>query len=108
MSIEFTIIIAVVSALIGYFTFQRNRDKDVKASATESAVVATKLDAIGHGVESIRVDLKVSEQTIAGISERVIRVEEGVKQAQEGVRQVNQRVDKLGGDARESAGYSQL
>ncbi len=90
MSIELTIIIAVASALIGYFTFQRNRDKDVKSSAAESAVLTTKLDAIGQGVESIRVDMKVSERTIASISERVIRVEEGVKQA-------HRRVDKIEG-----------
>lgn len=90
MSIELTIIIAVVSALIGYFTFQRNRDKDVKATAAESAVVATKLDAIGVGVESIRDDMKASVIKQDAFAERVIRVEEGVKQ-------VSQRLDKFEG-----------
>lgn len=102
MSIELTVIIAVVSGLIGYFTFQRNRDKDVKSQATETAVMTTKLDSISQGVESIRVDMKVSERTIASISERVIRVEEGVKQAQAGVYQVNLRVDKVEGERRET------
>lgn len=98
MSIELTIIIAVASALIGYFTFQRNRDKDVKSQATESAVVATKLDAIGKGVDSIRDDMKVSVIKQDAFAERIIRVEEGVKQAQTGVIQVNLRVDKLEGE----------
>lgn len=97
MELTIGIISTVVGMLLGYAGFMRSRDKDVRSSASESAVVTTKLDNISQGVESIRVDLKVSEQTIAGISERVIRVEEGVKQAQEGVRRVNERVDKIKG-----------
>ncbi|MGN7387705.1 hypothetical protein [Sporosarcina sp. SAFN-015] len=97
MEITIGLISALVGMALGYVGFLRTRDKDVKASAAESAIVTTKLDSIGQDVRSIRVDLKVNEQTIAGVSERIIRVEEGVKQAQEGVKAVNERVDKLGG-----------
>ncbi|GIN89857.1 hypothetical protein J22TS1_09080 [Siminovitchia terrae] len=71
--------------VISYLTSQRNRDKDIKSgaaeSATESAVVRTKLDAIGQGVDSIRIDLKANEKQMVHLGERVTRVEESTKQA---------------------------
>lgn len=83
MTIEITIgvLAAAFGMLVGYLGFQRNRDTDVRSDATESAVVRTKLDAIGSGVDSIRVDMRVSDRRHADLSERVIRVEESVKQA---------------------------
>lgn len=67
--------------LIGFLTFNRNRDKDVKQDASESAVIRTKLDNINAGVESIRIDIKANEKRVSELSERVIRVEESSKQA---------------------------
>lgn len=81
MQIELGIILAIGGFLIGYFTFTRNRDKDIKSGGAESAVVATKLDAIGRGVESIQVDIKANERRVSDLAERVIRVEESTKQA---------------------------
>lgn len=39
MTIEIGVIIAAASVIIGFFTFNRNRDKDVKSDATESAII---------------------------------------------------------------------
>jgi hypothetical protein len=37
--------------LIGFFTFNRSRDNDVKNDASESAVIKTKLDNISSGID---------------------------------------------------------
>lgn len=92
---EVSIIIGMASALfglvIGYFTFTRNRDRDVRSDGAESAVVATKLDAIGRGVESIQVDIKANERRVSDLSERVIRVEEVAKQAHKRIDGIEER-----------------
>ncbi|RUL56449.1 hypothetical protein [Lysinibacillus antri] len=75
------LVCTVLGALIGFLSFNRNRDKDVRNDASESAVIRTKLDAINSGVESIRIDIKAQEMRVTELSERVIRVEESSKQA---------------------------
>ena len=75
------LVCTIIGAVIGIFTFTRNRDKDVKTDASESAVIRTKLDAINLGVESIRIDMKVEQKERMNLSERVVRVEESNKQA---------------------------
>ena len=82
------IICTVIGAWIGVATFSRNRDKDVRMDATESAVVRTKLDSIGQGVDSIRIDMRAGELRVSDLTERVIRVEESTKQA-------HKRIDNL-------------
>ncbi|MFF2291212.1 hypothetical protein [Peribacillus butanolivorans] len=59
MTIEIGVIIATASFIIGFFTFNRNRDKDVKSYASESAIIRTILDNIGQSVDSIRIDFKL-------------------------------------------------
>jgi hypothetical protein len=71
----------IFGSLIGFLTFNRNRDKDVRNEASESAVIRTKLDAISISVESIRIDLRANEQRWNMLSETVIRVDESAKQA---------------------------
>lgn len=88
MTIQIGVVIAIASFLIGFLTFSRNRDKDVKKDATESAIIRTKLDNIGQSVDSIRIDFKASDQRWTALSERVIRNEESTKQA-------HKRLDKL-------------
>ncbi|MFE4238781.1 hypothetical protein [Peribacillus butanolivorans] len=78
----------VAGLIIVFFTFSRNRDKDVKSHATESAIIKTKLDKIGQSVDSIKIDFKVSDQRWTALSERVIRNEESAKQA-------HKRIDKI-------------
>ncbi|MGV3464513.1 MAG: hypothetical protein ACO1OT_04380 [Heyndrickxia sp.] len=50
------LICTVVGLIIGLFTFNRNKDKDVRSDASESAVIRTKLDNINSGIDSIRID----------------------------------------------------
>lgn len=76
-----SILCTIIGVLIGFLTFSRNRDKDVKSDAAESAVIRTKLDSINLGVESIRIDIKANEKQVAALNERVVRVEESSKQA---------------------------
>lgn len=81
----------MIGLAISFLTFNRNRDKDVKSDASESAVIRTKLDNISSGVESIRIDIKANEKRVSELSERVIRVEESTKQA-------HKRIDGIKGD----------
>lgn len=85
-----SLISAIVGIAIGYLTFQRNRDKDNRSDAHESAIVRTKLDNIYQGVDTIRVDLKANEKQMVHLGERITRVEESSKQA-------HRRLDKLEG-----------
>lgn len=88
MQIELGIAIAIGSFVIGYFTFRANRDKDVKKDAADAAVTNTKLDHIGSGVDSIRIDMKANDKRLEKLSEQVIRVEESAKSA-------HKRIDKI-------------
>lgn len=92
MEITIGIICTAGGFLVAYLTFIRNRDKDTRTDATESAVVRTKLDAIGQGVDSIRIDLKANEKQMVHLGERVTRVEESTKQA-------HKRIDNIREDA---------
>lgn len=71
----------VCGLLIGVLTFGRSRDKDVRAEATRTAIIETKLDNISLGVTSIQVDFKANETKMDELTEKVIRVEESAKQA---------------------------
>lgn len=88
MEIELGIAIAIGSFIIGYFTFRKNRDKDIEKDARDSARIGAKLDHISGGVDSMRVDLKSSELRILELNDRVIRVEESSKSA-------HRRIDKI-------------
>lgn len=79
---------AVLTLIIGYLTFTRNRDKDVKNDATELAVIRSTLTSISAGVTSIQVDIKANEKRVNELSERVIRIDESQKS-------LHKRVDKL-------------
>ena len=81
MHVVIPLICTVLGFVIAATTFGRNRDKDIRQDAASSAVIATKLDNINSGVESIRIDLKTNEKSINHLSERIVRVEESSKQA---------------------------
>lgn len=88
MQIEFGVIGALFGFLITYFGFMRNRDKDVKKEATESAVMSVNLDHIKTGVDSIVVDMKVRDKQFDEMSKEVVRIDESAKSA-------HKRIDKL-------------
>jgi len=79
--------------VLGLLTFNRNRDKDMRNDASESAVIRTKLDNISLGVDSIRVDFKTSEKRVTELSERMIRVEESSKQAHKRIDSIEMKGD---------------
>lgn len=102
LKIEIGILLTLIGLLctfgglvVGFLTFNRNRDKEVKSDASESAVIKTKLDNINEGVQSIRIDIKANEKRVSELSERVIRVEESSKQA-------HKRIDNLTVQGRDS------
>ena len=74
--------------VLSYLAFQRNRDKEIKNEAEDGAVIKTKLDSIGKGVDDIRIDLKANEKQMSRMNEQLIRVDESTKSA-------HKRIDKL-------------
>lgn len=78
----------VLGFLVGLLTYSRNRDKDVKAEAARTAVIETKLDTIGRGVEVIQREIKALEKQREILAERLTRIEEGNKLA-------NRRIEEL-------------
>lgn len=93
LEIQIGILCTVAGLLIGFFTFSRNRDKDVRTDASESAVIRTKLEAINNGVDSIRIDIRANERRVSELSERLIRVEESSKQAHKRIDTIESKGD---------------
>lgn len=90
MTIELTILIAVLGFLISYQTYQLNKNKESRSDVRQNARIEGQLDSIGKGVDDIRIDLKANEKNTALLTERVTRVEESAKQA-------HKRIDKIEG-----------
>jgi septal ring factor EnvC (AmiA/AmiB activator) len=93
-----TVLCTVGAFVVGYLAFKRERDRDVRTEASDTAVIRTKLDNISSGIDSIRIDIKANEKRVSELSEKVIRIEEATKQA-------NKRIDKLenqGGSSNEN------
>lgn len=80
---------------ISFFNFNRNRDKDVRASASDQAVINTKLDGISNGVDSVRIDLKSLQAEQNKIMQQVARNDEKIDSA-------HKRIDKLEGRLNEN------
>ena len=91
MTIELTILIAVLGFLISYQTYQLNKNKESRSDVRQNTRIETQLEAIGKGVDDIRIDLKANEKNTALLTERVTRVEESAKQA-------HRRIDKVEGN----------
>ena len=85
MSNQTVIIIGLLCTLfgsvIGFLTFTRNRDKDVKTDASRNAVIETKLDNINQSVNTIALDLKTTELRWINTDKEVARIDESVKSA---------------------------
>lgn len=98
MTVELSILISIASIIIAFLGYQLNKQKqqtehqkNVKNDATREAVIETKLDNIGNGVENIRIDLRANAREIGALGERVTRVEESSKQA-------HKRIDAISPD----------
>ncbi|PFW52604.1 hypothetical protein COL13_26475 [Bacillus cereus] len=81
MTIEVGVLIAIVSAVIGYFSYALNRSKEIKSDGQQGAEMKAKLEYISKGVDDIRIDQKASERQMVSFGERITRVEESAKQA---------------------------
>lgn len=81
MTIEVGVLIAIASALIGYFSYSLNRSKEIKSDGQQGAEMKAKLEYISKGVDDIRIDQKASERQMVSFGERITRVEESTKQA---------------------------
>ncbi|AND06654.1 hypothetical protein COL26_30755 [Bacillus thuringiensis] len=81
MTVEIGLIIAIASALIGYFSYSLNRSKEIKSDGQQGAELKAKLEYISKGVDDIRIDQKASERQMVAFGERITRVEESSKQA---------------------------
>ncbi|PFM50195.1 hypothetical protein COJ45_05505 [Bacillus cereus] len=75
------VFIAIVSAVIGYFSYALNRSKEIKSDGQQDAEMRAKLEYISKGVDDIRIDQKASERQMVAFGERITRVEESSKQA---------------------------
>ena len=84
----------LIVILINVTRFSKDRDKDVRSSASEQAVINTKLDVISNGVDSVRVDLKMLEKEQSRIMERVTRNEEKADSAHKRIDKLEERVNE--------------
>ena len=84
----------VFGIVIGFLTFGRNRDKDVRVDATRNAVIETKLDNINQSVNSIAVDLKASDQRWTNTDKEVARIDEIAKSAHKRIDALESKEDK--------------
>ena len=82
-------ILGVVAAIIfGYLAFRRGQKSDDRTEQKELTEMQTTLGFIKNSVTRIENNQQAQSVTIAGLSERVTRVEESTKQA-------HKRIDSL-------------
>lgn len=91
---DITVIISALALLVSGAALLLNGRKESRANAAGSARVEAKLDAIGNGVEDIRVEMRTIRSRVDSMGERLSAVEASVKSA-------NHRLDQLekGGQA---------
>ena len=90
-SVSIALICTVAGAIISYFSFQRNKDNDIRANTKEGAETKAKLDYIATAVDEIRLDNKARDREISEFNSRLIRVEESTKSA-------HKRIDVIEGE----------
>ncbi len=87
-TVSIALLCTVAGVIISYLTFQRNSEKDIKNSTTESTTVAVKLDYISKGVDDIRLDIKSTNREVDALKEKFVRHDESLKSA-------HKRIDTL-------------
>ncbi|MBP1905862.1 hypothetical protein J2Z32_002510 [Paenibacillus turicensis] len=89
---EFSVILAVITALSGMALGWMGRTRTIRQDAAQDAgtvtALQTDLEYIRRGVDDIRLDQRVQAQRLDALSERVTRVEESTKQS-------HKRLDRL-------------
>lgn len=80
-TISIALICTLFGACLGYFNFQRARDKDTKEDGKTQGITTFKLDYISKGIDEIRLDIKAQDRKIEDINTRLVKVEESSKSA---------------------------
>ncbi|MEL4106769.1 hypothetical protein AAFA46_08040 [Oscillospiraceae bacterium WX1] len=88
MTVEISILIAVIGCFVGLGGWLAGRDKKIANDAEWKGAVNAKLDAIRTDIGGVSGDLKCLQTTLAEHGERLIAVEESAKQA-------HKRIDEL-------------
>ncbi len=79
---------SICAIVFGYKAYRRNQRSDDRGEAQKLTAMETKLDFISGSVSRIESNQHDQSLSIAGLSERVTRVEESAKQA-------HKRIDAL-------------
>lgn len=79
MTVEVALIFAGLSCLCAFLGYQKGMKKDVREASKDDGELKADVKYIRSGIEDIKVDLKVQEQKIVQITERVTRLEERSK-----------------------------
>jgi hypothetical protein len=89
---EVNIIIGISSAFIGILTgaiaIKRTFKNDIKEESNAQTKFEMQLNYISRGVDDIKLDMKMQDNKINGVIERVAKVEESAKSA-------HKRIDDL-------------
>lgn len=88
MSIEMSLLIAVIGAAIGIMGAITALKKDSKSQGVIEASISSKVDYIAHGVDDIKLEIRDQARKIEAHNERLARVEESAKSA-------HKRIDKM-------------
>ena len=76
-----TVVISALALVVSSAALLLNGRKESRQDAAGSARVEAKLDAIGNGVEDIRVEMRTIRSRVDGLSERLSAVESSCKSA---------------------------
>lgn len=83
-----SVVASICAIVFGYKAYRRNQKSDDVTEAQKLTRMETKLDSISGSVSRIESNQHDQSLSIAGLSERVTRVEESTKQA-------HKRIDAL-------------
>lgn len=73
------LVCAMVGAVTGFGSYNRVNRKEIQADTSQSVRMETKIDNIGTGVDSIRLDIKDHARKFDTMNERLTRCEESNK-----------------------------
>lgn len=76
-----TVVISALALLVSGAALLLNGRKESRANAAGSARVEAKLDAIGNGVEDIRVEMRAIRSRVDSMGERLSAVESSCRSA---------------------------
>ncbi len=88
MTVEITLLIAVVSFGIGFIGHWQKTKQITEDKAEEKAEMSTKLNYIDTGVRDIQLQVRNTDSRLDEFNDRVVRVEESTRSA-------HKRIDRM-------------